>query len=62
MRPKAERMESLEARGSPSGGESKSSIRNTAEATQIARIIMDSSVIPKSGCRFSDKITLKIET
>ena len=41
MRLKAARMESLDERGSATSGESKSSIRNTAEATQIARVTMD---------------------
>ena len=41
MRLKVARMESLEALKSPSIGESKSSIKKMAEATQVAQITID---------------------
>ena len=41
MQLKVARMESLEALNSPSIGESKSSIKKMAEATQVAQITID---------------------
>jgi hypothetical protein len=41
MRLKVARMESLGTRMNPSSGESKSSMRKTAEATQIAQVTID---------------------
>ena len=41
MRPSVVRRESLGARNTPSRGESKSSMRKLAEATQIAHVVID---------------------
>ena len=41
MRLSVARRESLGARNTPSSGESKSSMRKMAEATQIAQIVID---------------------